>query len=401
MPSEQPLWYTQFPAIARLIHLLGLNALQTSIWFSLLGGLFLVSLACSTFDQGRRSYRLTRQLPPELGDGGQTLLVAPDEFRACLQSEGYLLLADNGSVSRHVKAPWGYWGNFLLHLGITLVVLFSFVRVLTEQRTLLRIVEGIDVSRSDSVAGEMAGLLAGRMSYPASVRLERLAPAFWDNDQLRSLSADMVLRDEQGRSDRLDLKAFEGKNFRGQMFYLSPKFGTVFFLQLYSGVAPPFDAVLAIDRPQRRDKAGYGQLSLPDGHMHLKAKYYADAEKKGMLSTNPLLVLRLYEGERLLNEIELLRGESRSLGPYLVRLDDVRSKAELLTVAGFGVSGIYCGFAVIFIGAVLVYCSTPREVVLRETNGAVRVNWSSVRFRDLYRGEEERIMSCCRGETKP
>jgi len=239
------------------------------------------------------------------------------------------------------------------------------------------------------------------MTYPAAVRLERLAPAFWDNDQLQSLTADVSLFGEQERADRLTLKVFEGKSFRGQMFYLSPKFGTAFFLQLYSGDAPPFGAILAIDRPQRRDKAGYGQLDLPGGRFRLKAKYFADADKRGMISTNPLLVLRLYEGESLLQETELLRGKSGSLGPYLVRLDDVRGMAELLAVGGFGVSGIYCGFAVIFFGAVLVYCATPREVVLWRTDGGATASWRSARFRELYRGEEERIMSYCRGETKP
>lgn len=401
MPNEEPLWYAQFPAVARLIGVLGLNALQTSLWFSLLGFLFFVSLACSTYDQGRRAWQATRQLTEGAGGEGEPLSIPVERFRACLRREGYLPLADNGSVSRHVKAPWGYWGNFLLHLGITLVVLFSYVRVLTEHRTLLRLVEGIDVGRVEATVGDVAGLLAGKAVYPEAVRLERLSPAFWDNDQLKSLDGEVTLIDDQGRSDRIALAAFKGEPFRGQTFYLSPKFGTAFFLQFYSGDAPPFAMILPIGRPLRRDRAGYGETDLQGGRLHLKAKYFADAGKRGMVSSNPLLVLRLYDGDALVQETELRKGGDGALGPYLVRLDDARATAELLAVGGFGVSGIYCGFAVIFIGAVLVYCTTPREVVLRLTGSEGRATWRSVRFRDLYRDEEERIMACCRGEEKP
>ncbi|KAF0220983.1 MAG: hypothetical protein FD174_696 [Geobacteraceae bacterium] len=400
MANELPLWYAQFPNLAKLVTLLGLNALHTSVWFSIVGLLFLVSLSFSTFDQGERSYRLMKQFPAEIGGEEEALRVELLEFTGYLKREGYFCLADNGIISRHVRAPWGYWGNFVLHLGLTCVVLFAFVRVLTEHRTLFRIVEGVVVSREDGTTGEVAGLLARKMTYPATVRLERLTPLFWDNDQLKSVTAEVALYDDLGGLEKVGLNAFDGTKVHGQMFYLSPHFGNAFFLQFYSGDTPPFTSVLTIGRPPRRDKAGYGDLDLPGGRLHLKAKYYADADRQSMYTGNPLLVLRIFDGPNLLNEIRLRRGESGKLGPYLVRLAEVRGMGELLSVGGVGVAGIYGGFAIIFLGSVLVYCATPREVVLRRSASGIMVSWRSVRFRDLYRTERERVMEFCRGEKK-
>ena len=395
---EKPAWYATSPWLSGAIHTAGLDAIFSTRWFFLISLVFFLSLLSTTFEQGRSALRLFRLAPQATGTGGCGLAIPLADFRAALRKRGYYCLADSGATLRYVKAPWGYWGNFLLHAGMTCTVLFSLVYVLTEQRTLLEVYQDETVVVGPDSATSINGLLARPLSYPAAVRLEGLHPQFWDSGMLRSLAADLEFQDQGHTKEHAGVAVNNKAVLHGQTVYLNSKFGSAFNLVFMGPDFPMFHEKLRLPVAGRRGQVVYGTLPLLEGRFTLKAKALESGAGDGQEPRPLLLVLRLYQGERLLGETQLSPGKSGSLGPWAVFLSDVHPWAELLFDSSQGVGGIFFGFFLTLCGALILYCTVPREVVIRRDDDGFRVWWRAVKFRELYREEGERIMAICAGQ---
>jgi cytochrome c biogenesis protein len=398
--ADKPAWYVKSPWLSGAIHTAGLDSVFSTRWFFLISLVFFLSLLSTTLEQGGSALRLTRQSPPPGGSGGTGLAIALADFRAALRSLGYHCLADSGPIQRYVKAPWGYWGNFLLHAGMTTTVLFSLVYVLTEQRTLLQVYQGETVELSPESATTISGLLARSLDYPAAVRLEELHPQFWDNGMLQSLAADFEFQDREQHREKARIAVNSKQVMRGQTAYLNPKFGTAFNLVFMGPGFPISHEKLRLPVAPRRGMAVYGTQPVLDGRFTLKAKFLETEGERGMLPQHPELALRLYQGEQLLGEARLAEGKSAVLGPLAVVLKDAHPWAELLFDSSYGVSGIFFGFFLTLCGALILYCTVPREVVIRSQEDGIRVWWKAIKFRDLYREEGERVLAICEGRER-
>jgi hypothetical protein len=397
-PESTAPWYGSHPRLTAAIKLLQLNSILTSSWFALLVILFLISLLLSTVEQWRLTRRLLSAAPSAPPAGAVPLALSAEAFQELMAERGFRRLSGSQAGTRFARARWGYWGNFLLHFGITVAVLFAFIRVVTEQRALLRLVEGVPTSGAAALIGNSSGLLGRGPSYPDALTLARITPQYWANDELKSLSGELVCDDRQGHGERVALEAYQRRTFHGQSFYLSPLYGNVFLLQFAAPGAAPFELPLFIARPLSREKAGYANLELEGGAYQLKAKYYADVARQTLLPVNPELVLRLMSGGRMVEEARLVTGGAVRLGPYQVRLSEVRNYGHLLIVGSLGTAGVFAGFFIILMGALMVYFVVPREVVLWKGDGKELVGWRSSRFGELYREEEQQLMALCQGE---
>ena len=139
---------------------------------------------------------------------------------------------------------------------------------------------------------------------------------------------------------------------------------------------------------------------LPGGEV-LRAKYYVDADRRSFDVFNPLLVLRVDGAAGPLGEAALRPGTSAEIGPYRLRLDKVSVWARVFFVNVTGIAGVFAGFAVIALGAVLHYFTPPREAALADTGrGTTRLAWRAARFADFYTEEYEAIRAAVtRGES--
>lgn len=390
-------WQKSYPGLAQIASWVGLDRVYTTWWFLALAGTFIISLLVSSWDQYLFALRKTRQAGAG-ADPGVRLAGSREVFVAALRSRGYLPIGGDVPGSRLVRNPWGYWGSFLLHLGLSLTVLCALVYVGTEHRVLLRAIQGEEIYLAGESFAEEKGVLAGKLPLPAAVRLDSFSPSFWDNDQLRGLASEITFLESPGTGPRLAIGINDNVRYRGMLVYQRNRFGTAFLLRLVDPRGNVSDEVLYLQQPGGRRLAGYGEASVGAGRYTLKGKYFADTKRQTVLPVNPELTVRLLEGAIVLGEAGLKPGEGKKVGPYWVTLEKVRWWGEYVLDGGRGTAGIFAGFGLILFGVVLTYFATPCVVTLREEGGKLHAFWSTARFNDLLKEERDRVVALARKE---
>lgn len=378
-----------------VVRLLGLDHVFSTWWFASLSSVFVVSLILSTIDQFALSRARMRQ-PPSPGGGGVALRLSPAMVEQVVASEGYRRVASGPAGTRHVRFWLGYWGTSLLHAGMTVAAIFALVYVLTEHRLLLRVESGVTAALDPGTLASRRGFLARPLPIPATVRLYALTPEFGVEDHLVDLGSALVFTDAGGDATDVRVAINDLARYRGLRVYQRNAFGHAFVLELRSAERDPFAVTLQLGMPRRRDEPSYGELALDGTRALLKAKYFANADRRTLLPSDPELTLRLYEGDRLRGELSLRRGQSGRLGPYEVRLADVAWWTEILFEGSRGTAGIFAGFALLLAGSALTFVSIPREVVVRPSESGSTVKWRATRFAELYEQERERILARCK-----
>lgn len=383
---------------ATFVRATGLDHVFSTWWFAGLGALFIASLVVSTGDQLQSALARTRHLPaPAPADGATASALPREEVERVLAGEGYRRLASAEGVSRWVRFWPGYWGNFLLHLGMTVTVAFALVYVLTEHRAILRVVSGPGTPVVAGGFAERSGLLATRLPLPDRVTLVHLEPSFREGGGLSDLSSVLALSYPGAAPEQVQVAINAQRRHRGALLYQLQNFGKIFDLVLEDLGGERVAIALPLPAPLRPDEAGYGSLPLAGGRLLLKAKYYADAARASLAADHPQLVLRLQDGDVVTGEAVLEDGGSATLGRFTVRLAGVRSWTDVLVDGSSGTTGIFAGFALLLLGGALTFLSAPREVILRDAEGAVTVSWRTQRFADMYAEERDRVLSRCAG----
>lgn len=370
------------------IKVLGLDHVYSTWWFALLLLLFVISLSISTYEQIKLSLRRT------FGGGtpsGKTIKTGAsfDELKSAIRKRGYIRTHEDEEGVRLLKHPWGYWGNTLFHLGILVVIASSLLIVLTEKRGLLNLVEGEVFLPGNHWTTEEKGVLGGEFLLPEAVRLEDVTAEFWETDDLKQLTTGISFIDPEGNIRENGLAINQVLDYRGMRIYQGTDFGKAFYVEFIDPAGNIKRQILQIGNPIRKDKAGYGNFGLED--RLLKAKYYADADKKTMISENPLLVMRLIEGGEIIGEASLIKGAEGTLGHYKVNLVEILDWAGVIFVKHTGMPGIFLGFFIIIVGSMLYYFTPPREFYITKRNGGIAVAWKAVRFEDFYKDEYEKI----------
>lgn len=382
------------PAAAAM-RALGLDRVFSTPWFGALAALFVASLSLSTLDQLVLARARLRK-PPAAGDKGVECALPAAAVREVLSAEGYRLVSTAAGRSRYVRHRHGHWGNFLLHAGMTLTVLFAVTYVLTEHRARFHLASGRTNVLEPGSFPVVRGLFARPMPLPSEVNLRRVEPVFGPNDQLVDVSSAVVFTQADGTSRELRVAVNDCQQYRGTTVYQLVKYGHVFYVELEDVSGARAVVTLEMPFPEKRASASYVNEPLEGGRT-LKAKYYASADRSQLLSDRPQLVLRLVEEERVVGELTLLEGESGALGPWRVTLAHVGWWTELLFEGSLGTAGIFTGFAVLLLGAVLTFFVVPREVIVREKPAGTTVEWRATRFSDMYGEERDRIVSRCGG----
>lgn len=383
-----------------LLQLIGLDHVFSTWWFTALAVIFAFSLLLSTFAQFRSARERMRQPPGETGESGMPTPLSREQVGLILARSGYRPLAVAAGAARYVKLWPGYWGSFLFHLGMTITVACSLVYVLTENRVGIHAVSGSGVPVDPAADTFRRGLLARPLPLPEQVMLTRLEPAYAENDHLEDLTSRYIFYDRQRGTEEIRLGVNDQRRYHGLLVYQLTRFGNAFSLEFRNGPGGDFRQTVRLPMPQRRDKAGYGTFPLEHSSLLLKTKYYTSADRSGMNPENPQLVLRLYDGERLLAETTLLRGQTGRLGTYDVTLEGVEWWVDILFEGSMGTLGIFSGFCLLLCGGAVIYFAIPREVVVRDAGAGCTLQWSVPRFVDSYREERDLILSQCKGESE-
>ncbi len=372
---------------------LGLHHVYSTPWFAVSLSLFTVSLVISTYEQIKRSSQKTfREETTQQGDK-ITIELPLEELKSVIKNAGYTKVSEKDTLIRFVKHPRGYWGNALLHLGFVIVIGSSLLIVLTQKRGLLKPVEGEICIPGNPWFAEEKGVFAGGFVLPEALKLEKVNPDFWETDDLEQLSSEISFIDNRGGIKKSVLALNQPIHYRGLRIYQSHSFGNAFFVEFEDRGGGKKGVILQMESPAKRAKPSYGNFTFEGVPYLVKAKYFADAEKRSMESANPLLVMRLVDKRTILGELPLRIGEQGQLGPYTVKLVGVKMWAGIIFVDITGMEGIFFGFIIIIMGGTLIYFMPPRELYIKKEENQIFLIWKASRFGDIYRDEFEEIKS--------
>jgi hypothetical protein len=280
---------------------------------------------------------------------------------------------------------------------MVVAIAFCLVYLVTQHRAFLRLVDQESTRFIPGTFDEVLGAERFRQRLPDSITLTRLEPVFWGNDRLASLASRLTITDRPGdQPRRVDVALSDKSQFGPFIVYQANAFGVAFDLELLSPEGGMSQERLFLPYPAARDKAGYGEKTLKGGVLLLKGKFYADAELKGIRLSTPLLILRLYRGGEFLGETRLTPGTSGAIGPYVFKLAQAQWWTSVLLDGSRGMSGIFAGFALLLAGVLGSYCLVPREVIVREEPGGVRLQHLVRRFAPFYREEFDDLIQAAR-----
>ena len=388
--GKTPEWVGRLPEnLHFLTTRLGLDFIVGSSWFAILVTLFWISLVISTVSQYSATRTLVNRFPPSAVPPESIRLdISMDVFAELAKAAGYQPVGSDNGVHRYVKNRVGYWGNFLLHIGLITAVFFSLVYVLTQHRVLIRLT-GQELTRlTPENVQELRGALPLQQRLPHSIVLKTLTPRFWANDKLESLASELYFTDQPGGEPRrIDIAVSDKSHYGPFIVYQANAYGRAFDLEFVSIRGEIYRERLYLPYPLRRDAAGYGEMDVRGTDFQLKGKFYADAERKSIQLNAPSLALRLYRGKELQGEVTLTPGATGQLGPLAVRLAQSEWWTDILLDGTRGTSGIFTGFALILAGVLSSYCLVPREIIVRESGGRIHVQHVVRRFAQFYREE--------------
>lgn len=398
-PAGMDRWELDNPVLAVLSRNLALDHVYTSPWFAILLALFLVSLLFSSWDQFRLALRKTR----EGGGGGRELVLSctPEAVAPIARRLGYLQVGASVNSLRFVKHPWGYWGNFLLHVGIVVAIAASLVILLYERRASVDLVPGEIHEPGAPWARQDMGLLAGDFVLPEAVRLDQVVPEFWPNGHLKQLTTDFTFIDRAGRETPYSMHVNKSHRHRGIRIFQGKSFGRAFYVGFRDKAGNWNGDILMVDNRYAGDKAPFKDFFLPWTPLLLRAKYYPDADRRSPVGENPLLVMQLVREGKVLDEISLTTGATGTIAGYEATLVKTGWWGGIIFIDTKGMEGIFFAFLVIAIGGGLSYLCPPREIrVVRDGEGC-RIFWGASRFAPLYLEEFDRLRDACSRQGAP
>ncbi len=386
-----------------LVDAVNLHSMYAQPWFAAAILFAALALGISSYDQ----FRIVRKKL------SSTNTVSADELAAGVSEQCLLSVARTHSYRRlrtgtdgqlkFIKNPWGYFGNLLLHIGITVVITISLYVALTARQGALILIEGEQHESSQPWNMSEQGLLSSPLKLPGAIRLERVRVQFDNKQQPLEVFSEISITDDSGRVDTLTASINRIQSYRGLRIYHASQYGNVFDVTFTDKTGAVHTEKIAAQQPVSLTEAGYSdEFSVSWSPYLLSAKYYADADKKSMLSTNPDLVLRLTQGNKEIARTTLAMGGSGNLGEYRVQLNGMSRWSKLIIVDITGMSLIFTGFAIIMLGGILQYLTPPRELLaIRQKDDQYMVYWKAVAFRDFFEDERDDVANALKKEIAP
>ncbi|MDH3360551.1 MAG: cytochrome c biogenesis protein ResB [Desulfobulbaceae bacterium] len=389
-PAEQfIIWQNAHQNWQSTIKLLGLHHIFTTPWFAVLLLLFLASLSVATSTQFRIAWR--RSFIPETAapKTGNNFNLPEEQLAQTLKNQGFFKLGS----SLFIKHPWGHWGIFLLHLGILLSIAGSLLLTVNAKRGSIQLIEGETHLPTDPWLYEEKGIMAESFKLPEAFTLDRITPVFWPQGGIKNLISEVRFISADGKANKRTVTMNPILSYQNLRVYQDARFGRAFYVLFTDTKGNANGVVLDIPSPVKPDKASYGNFDFPEIPYTIKAKYYIDADKKNLLSDNPLLAIRLVELDKVLGQISLTKDQpTGQIGPYRVELVRAAQWSSFTFMTTPGITAVFFGFFIFSLGGLLYYFTIPREITCFKTDKGFMLSWKCARFREHYQDEYRSII---------
>ncbi len=392
-PDKVEAWRRTHASLLWLIDGAHLHEIYSQPWFAVVILCASLSLGISSLDQWTVSRKRLFSTVPGTGSeiagnvtSGQLGSVARSHRYRALQTHSDELL-------KFVRNPWGYFGIWMLHVGMTLVIAVSLYVSLTGRQGALILVEGETRDMVKPWDASEHGILSSPLRMPGTVRLEKVTVRFDSMNQPTDVLSDISITGKTGTVDSFTASINRICRYNGLRIYHASQHGDAFTVTFTDTSGAAHTERIFAQQPVGLDNAGYSsEFSVAWSPYLYAVKYYADAEKKSMLSANPQLYIRMLEGEKEIARTELTSGSTGVLGEYRVQLLKSEKWAKLIIVDISGMSLIFTGFAIIMLGGVIHYMTPPRELIgVKQADGSYKVYWKAVAFKDFYVDERDEI----------
>ena len=396
-PADFRKWQQAHVEWLPFLDFFGLQHLFTSSWFAFLLSWFSITLGLTAYDQGLTAYRQTfatkeEQPVAEIGKEGSLLCNLSElEFTGILKKNGYLLLSRQHDILRYVKHPWGYWSIFLLHLGMLIIITASLLNVAEGSRSVARLVESETKLPGTPWLYEEKGLFADSIVLHEAIRLKQLAFKFWPQGGLKELASVLTFLSPQGETNNLPVSLNRVLSYQGLRIYQQARFGVITSVILKDPSKDSGLIALDFDHPRLREDPSYGDYDFAGIPYHIRARYFADADKKSLQDDNPMLTLRFMKNNKVINEVSLKKGERGVLGTYEAQFVGVANWAEFVFFNPTGMAGVFLGFFVFALGSALHYFTPPRQIYCHKLEKGSLFFWKSSRFKQHYTEELQAI----------
>ncbi len=394
-PGTMEAWRSGHASWLWLVDVLQLHSIYGQPWFAATILCAALSLGVSSYDQ---LVVTRRKLHSTATSSAEEIAVALS--RHLLESVAHTnryrsIKIGSGDNLKFIKNPWGYFGVILLHVGMTLVILVSLYVSLTGRQGALMLVEGEQRDGRQPWNAHQHGLMVAPLQLPGAMRLDRVRVHFDDKNRQQEVSSDISFTDQSGRTESLIASINRIQHYRGLRIYHAAQYGDAFTVTFTDREGNSHVERIMVQQAMDPAKSGYSEdFSVTWSPFLFDAKYFADADRKSMLSTNPELFLRMLDGGRETARTSLTRGVTANLGEYRVKFDRVEKWSKLIIVDITGISAIFAGFAIIMLGGLIHYMAPPRELIgIRQRDGNYNIYWKAVYFRDFFVEERDQMIT--------
>lgn len=392
-PANMEAWRRAHEWLLWLVDAVHLHGIYAQPWFAVVILFAVLALGVSSYDQwmvaGKKLSSTGIGTAEDVAES-----VTERQLRSVARSRRYLPLRTTSLQQlKFVRNPWGYFGVLSLHIGMTLVITASLYVSLTGRQGALIMVEGEPRDTRRPWDASEHGVLSSPLRLPGAVRLDKVKVAFDSKNQPADVSSDITITDQSGKPESFTASINRICRYRGLRIYHASNYGDAFTVTFTDQTGVDHTEKITAQQPVSLQKAGYSSdFNVTWSPYLFGVKYFTDADKKSLVSGNPLLVVRMLDGDKEIARTALTSGGRGMLGEYRVRLVKVEKWAKLIIVDIGGMSVIFAGFAIIMLGGGIHYMTPPRELVgVRQSDGSYRVYWKAVAFKEFYADERDDI----------
>jgi len=401
-PGQIGVWRLGHARLSWLVDAFNLHSIYSQPLFAALVLFAALALGVSSYDQ---LFVSLNKLSSSGTASADEVATGITELHLCAVARANryrLLQAGSDRKLKFVRNPWGFFGNLLLHIGMTLVIIVSLYVALTARQGALILVEGEPHDSRQPWDVSEHGLLASPLLLPGTIRLDAVRVQFDNKHQPKEVFSDISITEASGRVDSLTASINRILRFGGMRIYHTAQYGNAFAVTFTDKSGSIHSETIAAQQPTSPTEAGYSEeFGVNWSPYLLSAKYYADADKKSMTSTNPELFLRLTQGGKEIAQASLTKGRSGELGEYQVQLNKVSRWSKLIVVDSSGMPLVFTGFGIIMIGGLIHYSMPPRELIaVRQQHGSFTVFWKAASFREFFMDERDKVATALKKENE-
>jgi cytochrome c biogenesis protein ResB len=375
-------WKAKSPIIYKLVDLLQVNQVYTSIWFLVLVALIACSLALTIYFQSKELIKSRRPAQRKISQGSfkhyhvLKSVQSPElkgekfthEIEGVLKDDGYrsCLVTEGNRYHVFDKNSWGRWGSVIFHMGLLFMVVAALYNVAFHKRGIIQLIQTDTFQgKNKDWGGKWIGVFAGDFDLGFQVCLEKFVPTYWENDQVKTLESSLRIIDEKGGVEKSLLSRGSPVRFKGTRIYQSRNYGYALGFVLKGEDGKEDQTHFFLKAPEKKDQPFARTVGIPGTDYVLDMTFYPDLTKPSFHVTLPGMHLTVTEKGEQRFKGRVLYSQRARINKDTLTFAQINYWTELLFVKNDGVPLVYLGFASGVLGALLIFMLPYKKVHLK------------------------------------